>query len=175
GVIFSTSIQIVAVIIPTPHNHFVAAPYSRVVRSFSGYVCDSGRYPTIRIRIVSSAGVQIIAHLETISTPDNHFIATPNCSVGESAIGRVGESSRRPTIRGWIVFSAGVQNVQRAWTAPDDHFIAGPYYGMTRSTIRRAGDVCPRIINASAISNQRNPVVAGGRCHRGTRLDFCSS
>ena len=106
GVIFSTSIQIVAVIIPTPHNHFVAAPYSRVVRSFSGYVCDSGRYPTIRIRIVSPAGVQIIAHLETISTPDNHFIATPNCSVVESTHGRIDGTRGCPTIAVGIVSSA---------------------------------------------------------------------
>jgi hypothetical protein len=47
--------------------------------SGSGRVGGAGDYPTIRARIVSPTGVEIVGI--AIATPDDHFTAGPYCRV----------------------------------------------------------------------------------------------
>ena len=71
----------------------------------------------------------VLKWLPTISAPDDHFTAAPDCRVTASGSGRVGRAGGCPTIRAGIVLPAGVQN---RWphSAPDDHFAAGPDCGV---------------------------------------------
>ena len=62
------------------------------------------------------------------------------------ASGRVGGAGGRPTIRGGIIFAAGVQNATSS-AAPDDHFAAGPDCSVTVSARGRVGGAsgCPTV------------------------------
>jgi len=101
-----------------------------VPKSAIRWVDDARGYPTIRGGIVSPAGVQpVIDTIVEKPTPDNHFIAGPDCRVPISAIRCVDDARGYPTIGGGIVFSAGVHKVIATIVekpTPDNHFIAGP-------------------------------------------------
>ena len=71
---------------------------------------------------------------EILSTPDDHFTASPDRGVKSPRIGRVGCASGRPTIDSWIVPPACVKaSVEKIISAPDDHFTARPHRGMIGS------------------------------------------
>jgi hypothetical protein len=90
-------------------------------------------YPTIRARIVSATGIQIvIATIKKMPTPDNHFTTRPHYGVTVSCIGRVGGAGGCPTIRVGIVSPARVKS-DRVKATPDDHFTAGPDCRVTAS------------------------------------------
>ena len=95
----------------TPDDHFTAGPDCRVNASASGRVGRAGGCPTIRAGIVSPAGVQTVAAIN--SAPNDHFTAGPDCRVTVSGRGRVGRAGGCPTIRAGIVSPAGVQIVHR--------------------------------------------------------------
>ena len=66
--------MIEAAIPSTPDNHFAAGPHCCVPVSACRRVGGAGGGPTIRVGIVSAAGVQ----LATPSAPDDHFTAGPH-------------------------------------------------------------------------------------------------
>ena len=76
-----TSVQELGVAVstlPAPNDHFPAGPDCRVMRSGVGRVGGAGGYPTIRVGIVSSAGIEELAGLPP---PNDHFTAGPDCRV----------------------------------------------------------------------------------------------
>jgi hypothetical protein len=95
-------------------------------------IVDIGSCPTIRDWIIPSACVESVGAV--ITTPDDHFAASPDSRVVGSAFGRIGGSRRLPTIRAGIVFPSCVFIVK---TTPDDHFTAAPYSRVS-STGRRS-------------------------------------
>jgi hypothetical protein len=78
--------------------------------SWRGRIDTAGGNPAIRAGKVRSAGVKkgIV-----ISSPDDHFAASPYSAVTTSTIGCIGGVGGYPTIRARIVSSACVQE---AWT-----------------------------------------------------------
>jgi len=94
-----------------------------------------------RLRAVAAAGAGITIWIKYAS-PDDHFIASPNCSVRESAIGsadRVG-----------IVSSTRVEVISKVVArlpSPDNHLAAGPHRRVIASAIWHVGDGsrCPAI------------------------------
>jgi hypothetical protein len=86
-----------------------------------------------------------------LTTPDDHFAASPDCPVKLSAFGRVSGAGGRPTIRARIVPSAGVQIEAARDAAPDDHFTASPDCGVPVSRSGGIGECrwSPRIIGAA--------------------------
>ncbi len=92
-------------------------------RSSGGRVGRAGGCPTVRVGIVSPAGVQTAEAVK--SAPDDHFAAGPDCGVTDSRRGRVGGAGGCPTIRAGIISAAGVERAGSV-SAPDDHFTAGP-------------------------------------------------
>src|SRR6476660_627765 len=97
-----------------------------------------GGRPSIRAGIVFPAGVQIVARtIERISTPNDHFTASPHRRVILSANGRVDRGGGRPAIRAGIISPAAIEIVAEVAAAPDDHFTAGPHCRVTES-----GDGC---------------------------------
>ena len=73
---------------------------------------------------VSPAGVN---GLPSVSAPDDHFTAGPDCRVTVSRGGRVRGAGGCPTVGAGIVSPAGVQMAGEIASAPDDHFAAGPH------------------------------------------------
>src|SRR5262249_49013000 len=85
-----------AAITSTPDDHFATSPYGCVPLSRGRCVAGAGGCPTVRARIVSPAGVQIVA--ATPSTPHYHFAAGPHCRVLPSGNGRVSRGGSYPVI-----------------------------------------------------------------------------
>src|SRR5207245_8654094 len=69
-----------------PDDHFTAGPDCRLTKSGSGSVGGAGGCPTIRARIVSTAGVQNAFVIPTIATPDADSTATADCTVIASCV-----------------------------------------------------------------------------------------
>jgi hypothetical protein len=98
---------------------------------------------------------------DAISTPNDHFTASPDCRVTVSVTRRVGSAGGHPTIRAGIVSAARVGNAARRRTitaTPDDHFTAGPDCGVMESGAWRVGGAggCPTIISARRITRLGN-------------------
>ena len=64
-----------------PNDHFTVSPYRRGVRPANGRIDGACSHPAIDVGIISSAGVVIKRRGLTSSTPDDHFAASPYCSV----------------------------------------------------------------------------------------------
>ena len=94
--------------------------------------------------VVSPAGVRTAA---IIPTPNDHFIAGPNCHVPNSARGGVGRACGYPTIRAGIVSAAGVEVRAVGISAPDNDLTARPNCRVKGSRIGcvESGGRCPRI------------------------------
>ena len=101
--------------------------------------CISGARgcPTIRAGTISPARVKIAAVI--ISTPNDHFTATPHCGILVSRSRRVGGAGSCPTIGAGIISPASVQNVAAIESAPDDHFAPGPDRRVIASGSGRVG------------------------------------
>src|SRR5262249_4313312 len=91
--------------------------------------------PTVRVGIVSPAGVQIAGN--AVSPPYNHFTAAPHRCVVKPANRRVGGACGRPAVRAWIVPRPGVFRRTHNGSAPDNHFNTSPQGRVTTPTIRR--------------------------------------
>ena len=115
--------------------------------SASGRISGASSGPTVRDGIVSPTGIV------RVSTPDDHFSASPNGCVAGSRKGRASGTGVDPSIGGRAVSAASTQIKQTiACSAPDDHFSACPHCGVIES-IRgrvRAASGCPGIINATS-------------------------
>ena len=87
------------------------------------------------------------SHCTHLSSPDDHFIASPHCRVTGSGSGRVGGAGGCPTIRAGIVSPAGVQITADIISSPDDHFTASPHGCVIASASRRVDSArgCPTI------------------------------
>ena len=99
----------------------------------SGHVDQAGRCPRIGAGIVPPAGLKaytVVFTAVTLSAPNDHFAASPDCRVPETAIGRSRRGCGRPTVGDGIVSAAGVEIVGAAVATPHNHFAAGPYCGM---------------------------------------------
>ena len=82
----------VLLVAPTPDDHFIASPNCRVSDSGSGRVRDAGGYPTIGVRIVSSASIHSVVTV-ILATPDNHFTPGPYCRITRPASRHVDASA----------------------------------------------------------------------------------
>ena len=58
--IFSTGVKLGGNTLAAPDDHFTACPHSGVTVAGSGRVGDAGACPSVRARIISPAGVEII-------------------------------------------------------------------------------------------------------------------
>ena len=92
-----------------------------------GRVDSASGCPRIRAGIVSSTGVKK-RDVIIISTPDDHFAASPHRSVKVSCRRYVGGAGSCPTVRAWSVSSTGVENAAGITisSTPDDHLGASP-------------------------------------------------
>src|SRR5262245_48336648 len=111
-----------------------------------------GCCPTIGGGIVSRTSVQIARKI--MATPDDHFIAGPDCRVRISLRGGVVIASDYPTVRIWIVSAARVQVTVAIIAAPNDHLIASPHCGVQFSMRGGVGkaDVCPTVSHRIVLS-----------------------
>jgi len=156
GIISPAGVQIVNRTIikkSAPDDHLAASPDCRVRAPHAWRVSSAGGCPTVCARIISPAGVQIVAKRAGPSAPDDHFSSGPDRCVIRSAIGRVGGAGGCPTIGNRIVSPARTRRSWgwnwsarwgRAWgwawawvwgwgwswgrsySAPDDHLTASP-------------------------------------------------
>src|SRR4029450_9452007 len=127
-IISSTTVQNVAAVISAPDDHFAVGQDDSVVAPRGRRICRAGGCPTVRDRVVPSAGGQNLSTATiTICTPapDDHFAAGPCRGVNRSGSGGIGRAGDRPTIRAGIVSAAGVERTKGS--APDDHFTPGPH------------------------------------------------
>jgi hypothetical protein len=92
--------------------------------SANGRIVRGGGCPAVRAGIVSPAGV---TNADALSTPDDHFTASPHCRVTVSGRGCIRSAAGRPAIRAGIVSPAGVQKGGAGPPAPDNHFTASPH------------------------------------------------
>src|SRR5206468_4085765 len=118
-----------------------------VTISGRGRIDEGGENPTIRGRIISTAG---ICNIERFihTAPDDHFAASTYCRVTDPAERNVGEPRRRPIIGVGIVPAAGVQRVRAITSAPHNHFVASPQRTVDVSSntcVRSAGRLHPSI------------------------------
>src|SRR4029078_5472211 len=84
------------------------------------------------------------AEIISVSTPDDHFTAGPDCRMGASGSGRVVRARGYPTVGVGIVSPTSVQNAAVITalhsSAPNDHFTAGPHCGVNVTARGRIGD-----------------------------------
>src|SRR5205823_5425439 len=120
-----------------------------------------GGYPTVGTGVVTAAGIQK-TDVKSLSTPDDHFTASPDCRVRISGSGRVGRTGGDPTVSAGTVSVAGIEIIARVVSAPDDHFTASPHCGGQGAGIGRVGKAggCPtvggRMISAASVKISAN-------------------
>src|SRR4029453_13126633 len=157
----------------SPDDHFTASPHCRVLGSWEGRVGRAGGPPTVRARVVSAPGVEIIDAI--VSAPNYHFTASPDSCVPVSAGGRVGRASGRPTIRAGVISPAGVQ-IAATTSTPDYHFTASPHCRVKLSGSGSVGERgwSPGVIGAATrgTSYYRKCVVRAHCRHRHWPLRF---
>src|SRR5438034_718410 len=104
-IVSSARIQNVTAVLTTPHDHFAARPYCRMICPGSGSVGGRGCCPAISTRVIFSAGSYIIGAGAT-SAPNDHFVASPHCLMVFSPSGRVDGAGSGPTVGTRIVSAA---------------------------------------------------------------------
>src|SRR5688572_2400035 len=124
--------------------------------------------PTVGYRVVTSPVIEVSEFItwrpvNFDSAPNDHFVARPDCGVGEAGRGCAVCADRCPIVRGRIVASANRQITEAlVVSAPDDHLTARPDRRMpVRSEWRAIGVHCgPTVFNGivkSAISKRSGP------------------
>jgi hypothetical protein len=104
------SVQRANAVVTAPNNHFAVGPDSGVKISSVRHVEGAGWPPTVRVRIISPAGVQSICQRRVKSAPHDHFTASPDCRMRPTCLGGVGGVRSCPAIITRVVFSTGVQS-----------------------------------------------------------------
>ena len=97
GIVSSASIQIGSVA-AAPDDHFTTCPNCCVRISRGWCVGGAGGCPAIGAGIVFAAGVKKRREAAVISSPDDHFTASPNSRVKVSAISRIAGTGGCPSI-----------------------------------------------------------------------------
>ena len=133
GIVLAAGVQIVNAVSSAPPDHFAAGPHRSVVPSCRRRVYDRGSYPAVRGWIVPPAAVQVAVSTTSVSTPDDHFAASPYRRVMVSRHRRIGGAGSDPTIHDRVVSAAGVQFIAAIIPAPDNHLVARPHCAMNRS------------------------------------------
>src|SRR5207253_346336 len=123
-----------------------AGPHCRMAGSPDRCIDNASRRPTVRARVVSTAGVEKLGEktIKKFSAPDDHFAAgrIPHCRVADARVRCVGRAGSRPTISVRIVFTPGVKRGTAIPSTPDNHFAAAPYYSVRVSASWRVSSVC---------------------------------
>jgi hypothetical protein len=153
-----TAIQFAGVVLSSPDNHLAISPKCSVRVSARRCVGCRGCDPGIRVGVISCPGIEIgsrcrrrrrssgwfpvsvacvYADETSYSAPHDHLAAGPNGCVKLSCKGSVGRAGRCPTVRDWVVLTAGVECEIRSASAPDHHFITCPDRCVTGSSIGR--------------------------------------
>jgi hypothetical protein len=117
-----------------------------MVKSGFGPICDASGCPSVRARIVFPAIKKNLA-VTILSTPDDHFVAGPDCRMRFSGLERRAGSC--PTVAIGIVSPASVSVEKEVRSAsPYDHFSAGPDRCVKRSPCGRIDDAggCPAVV-----------------------------
>jgi hypothetical protein len=126
-IVSAACVYVVHTISSAPDDHFAARPLYGVKPSSLGRVDGAGGRPTVRVWIVSAAGVKI-AVIVVVPTPHDRLAAGPDCGVVGSSCGRVRHVSSCPSVIGWVVPTPSVQKlVVTTISSPHDHFGAGPH------------------------------------------------
>ncbi len=110
---------------PTPDDHFIAGPDGSVAATGGWDICLTRRRPSVSCRTVSTASIHLARETTVIPTPDDHFTASPDCSVLGARLRRIGCGRYSPTVTAGIVSAARIE-VAAAGTTPDDHFTTCP-------------------------------------------------
>ena len=106
-----------------------------MVRPATRRIVGASRHPSIPLGIVLGARVEITT---IATTPDDHFAASPHCSMPVSPRGGIAIAGICPTVRNGIVFAATVKKATEPIpSTPDDHFAAGPDCRVAGSGSRR--------------------------------------
>jgi hypothetical protein len=131
-----------------PHDHLAAGPDRNVGIPASRRIGRTRWGPAIRAGVVPPAGVfvHIIAPCPwPCPAPNNHFAASPDCSVPAPRCRRVCGACGCPTIGGGMVPASRGRRV--CGFTPDDHLTAGPDCTMPEPTTRRVCGTggCPTI------------------------------
>jgi len=77
GSVSATSVEITTLATAAPYDHVTASPDCGVQGSRVWSIGGASSYPAIQAGVVFSAGVQTKKSL-TVTTPDDHFAASPS-------------------------------------------------------------------------------------------------
>ena len=78
-------------------------------------------------RIISPTSIENVGSL---TTPDDHFVASPDGRVGVSSAGGIRRAGICPAVRDRIISPTSFEIIGEITSAPHDHFIASPYCGV---------------------------------------------
>src|SRR5205807_2191516 len=89
-----------------------------------------------------------------ISTPNDHFVAGPDCGVIRPGSRRISGAGSCPTVRSRIVTATAVYNRDGIKPTPHNHLAAGPDCGVIRPRSGRAGSAgsCPYVGARAALA-----------------------
>src|SRR6266516_3480043 len=104
---------------PPPDDHFTPCPDCRMRDSASGCVSHACSFPTVGVRVISAAAVEVCGKA-VITAPNDHFTASPDRRRRLAASRRVSGASRYPMVRAGVVFAAGVEVVKSICSCPND-------------------------------------------------------
>ena len=93
----------------SPDDHFTSTPDCRVTLSGRRRIGCAGSCPTVRIGIISSAGIGSRGVTQT--SPDDHFTPVPDRGVKVSARGRIASRGGHPAVDTRIISPATVERI----------------------------------------------------------------
>jgi hypothetical protein len=145
-----------------PDNHAAACPDGRVAAASTGGVRRRCRGPTVRVRIILAARVEVEGRRGAESSPDHHAVACPDRRVVTSSAGGAGGRRRRPCIREGIVPTTRGEESAGSSPTPYDHTVTSPNRRMEIPSARRIDRrrLCPRvqrgIVSATGVGDRRS-------------------
>jgi hypothetical protein len=87
-----------AIVSSAPDDHFRAGPHCRMCRSTRWCVQGTRGCPAVCARIVSTAGVQVSLRVIVITSPNDHFAATPYGGMSVSCQGDISDTDGCPRV-----------------------------------------------------------------------------
>lgn len=92
-----------AIVSSAPDDHFRASPYGRVPRSTRWRVRGARGCPAVCARIVFAASVQVSLRVKVITSPNDHFTASPYGGMSVSCKGGIGGTDGGPRVQCRII------------------------------------------------------------------------